>query len=191
MIRPIALLAAIAVALLAVSGAGGASAQEPQRGGTVRFGQFGEPACLNVLLGRCQGGPGLSQLAEKILELPFFVGPDYRWRPMLVSSVTFTKKPPFTLTYRIHRRARWSDGVPITARDFVFTLRAKIAGKAQLPDFERPLVERVRSVRALDPKTVRVVLRSRFAGWRALFGNILPSHALAGEDLRRCGPTGS
>ena len=143
-----ALAAALAVSLLAVSGAGGAGAQEPQRGGTVRFGPFGEPACLNVLLERCsQGGPGLFLLAEKILEPPFFVGPDFTWRPRLVSSVTFTRKPPFTLTYRIHPRARWSDGVPITARDFVFTLRAKIARKAELPEFERPLVERVRSVR--------------------------------------------
>ena len=184
MARPLALAAALAVSLLAVSGAGGAGAQEPQRGGTVRFGQFGEPACLNVLLERCsQGGPGLSLLAEKILEPPFFVGPDFTWRPRLVSNVTFTRKPPFTLTYRIHPRARWSDGVPITARDFVFTLRAKIARKAQLPEFERPLVERVRSVRAVDSKTVRVVLRSRYAGWRALFGNILPRHALAGENL--------
>ena len=30
---------------------------------------------------------------------------------------------------------------------------------------------------------MRVVLRPRFASWRALFGNILPSHALRGSDL--------
>lgn len=129
MARPMALTAAIVVSLLAVSGAGGGSAQEPQRGGTVRFGVLAEPACLNVLLDRCYGGgaSGLFVLAEKILEPPFYVGPDFTWRPRLVSSVSFTKKAPFTLTYRIHRRARWSDGVPITAQDFVFTLRAKIA----------------------------------------------------------------
>ena len=41
----------------------------------------------------------------------------------------------------------------------------------------------VRSVRALDPKTVRVVLRTRLSGWRQLFGPILPKHALRGENL--------
>ena len=180
-----AIAAAIVVSLLAVSGAGGADAQEPQRGGTARFGQVVEPACLNVLLTRCHGPGGfaLTSLVDKILEPAYYVGPDFTWRPRLVSSVSFTKKPPFTLTYRIHPRARWSDGVPVTARDFVFTLRTKIARKAELPDYERPLVERVRSVEAVDTKTVRVILSSRFAGWRGLFGNILPMHALAGENV--------
>ena len=58
-----------------------------------------------------------------------------------MSGVTFTKKPPFTLTYRIQPRARWSDGVPVTARDFVFTLRARIARKAELNEEERRVVE--------------------------------------------------
>jgi peptide/nickel transport system substrate-binding protein len=183
--RGIVLGAAIAVSLLAVAGAGGADTQEPKRGGTARFGQVQEPACLNVLLARCYvpGGFVLTNLVDKVLEPAFFVGPDFTWRPKLVSSVTFTKKPPFTLTYRIHPRARWSDGVPVTARDFVFTLRTKIARKAELDDYERPLVELVRSVEAVDTKTVRVILRSRFAGWRGLFGNILPRHALAGANL--------
>jgi peptide/nickel transport system substrate-binding protein len=57
-------------------------------------------------------------------------------------------------------------------------------------------------VRAVDAKTVRVVLRSRYAGWRSLFNTVLPSHALTGEDLgqiftdgiddpRRAAPIGS
>ena len=41
----------------------------------------------------------------------------------------------------------------------------------------------MRSVRAIDRKTVRVVLRSRLAAWHELFGPILPKHA-----LRRRGP---
>ena len=32
-----------------------------------------------------------------------------------------TKTPPFTLTYHIRPEARWSDGTPVSARDFVFT----------------------------------------------------------------------
>ncbi len=47
MARGVALAAAIAVALLAVSGAGGSGAQTPKRGGTVVVGPFGEPPCLN------------------------------------------------------------------------------------------------------------------------------------------------
>jgi peptide/nickel transport system substrate-binding protein len=183
--RVIALAAAVAVALLAVGGAGGTNAQTPRAGGTIRFGDVGEePACLNVLVARCHGtSPMLGYLAEKVLEGAFFTAPDFTSRPRLVTGVSFTKRPPFTLTYRIHPRATWSDGVPITSRDFVFTLRAQIARKALLFDFDRALVTKVRSVRAVDAKTVRVVLRSRDAAWPELFGYVLPRHALAGQNL--------
>ena len=117
-------------------GAGGAGAQTPRAGGTVRLRRrSSSPPCLNPLLARCLGLgglPTLAFLAEKVLEPAFVVSPDFTWRPQLVSGVTFTRKPPFTLTYRIQPRARWSDGVPVTARDFVFTLRARIARKDQL-----------------------------------------------------------
>ena len=39
------------------------------------------------------------------------------------------------------------------------------------------------SVRRVDAKTVRVVLRSRYAGWKYFFDVVLPRHALQGEDL--------
>ena len=37
----------------------------------------------------------------------------------------------------------------------------------------------------VDAKTVSVVLRSRFAGWRSLFRTVLPSHVLSGSDPAR------
>ena len=181
-----ALTVAIVVSLLAVSGADGTNAKAPPRGGTVVFGgPFAEPACF-TLSRRDDCAPGstitvLGFIVSKVLEAPFDVGPDLTWRPKLVSEVTFTKKPPFTLTYHIRPEARWSDGVPITARDFVFTHRA--IPKHGAPDNVQQKL--VRSVHALDAKTVRVVLRSRFAPWRELvFGRgVLPAHALQGEDL--------
>jgi peptide/nickel transport system substrate-binding protein len=189
--RGAALAAAIAVSLLAVSGAGGAATQQtPKRGGTLVFGTQGaggglrEPACLNVLLDRCFA-PGLLTLfiSQKVLLGAFEALPDYTWRPRLVSRVEFTRTPPYTLTYHIRPRAHWSDGVPITARDFVFTDRAiRTLGDDRVDDTH---VEWVRSVRGIDTKTVRVVLRSRFADWRGLFNTVLPSHALVGEDVGR------
>ena len=139
-----------------------------------------EPVCFNVLLTSCSrsvGGPGW---VEKVLQKPFEVGPDFTFEESLVSRVNFTRRRPFTLTYHIHPAARWSDGVPVTAQDFIFTLRAiRRHGTPELRDLHAP----VRSARAVDRKTVRVVLRPRFATWRALFGNILPAHALRGSDL--------
>jgi peptide/nickel transport system substrate-binding protein len=184
MLRPLALAAAVAAALLAVSGASGVDAQTPKRGGTVVVAFTpAEPACLNVVIPRCGTGAAINSLlavSQKVLERPFDVGPDFTWRPRLVSRVDFTRKRPFTLTYRIRPEARWSDGVPVRARDFLFTLRMiRAHGSEESREFHRV----VRTIRAVDAKTVRVVLRPRFAGWRGLFGSILPSHALRGHDL--------
>jgi peptide/nickel transport system substrate-binding protein len=179
-----ALAAAVAVALLAAIGAGGPRAQTPKRGGTLAFAlPQPEPACLNPLLEQCSTGTTaipLEAITHRVLEAPFEVGSDFTWRPKLVSRASFTTRRPFVLTYRIRRDARWSDGVPVTARDFVFTHRAIVRhGSGGLKDDHADL----RAVRVVDAKTVRVVLRSRLAGWRGLFGPILPSHALRGANL--------
>ena len=120
--------------------------------------------------------PGSDPLiTEMILQPAFDVVPITRFDRGSSRVSTFTTKPPFTLTYHIRPEARWSDGAQITARDFLFTHRAI---RKYRPDPEDPHLTHVRSVRALDAKTVRVVLRSRFSGWRSLFANVLPSHAL-------------
>jgi peptide/nickel transport system substrate-binding protein len=185
-IRPSAVLAAIAVALLAVSGAGGAHAQTPKRGGTVVVALIPpEPACLNIATAaECapgtSGGALLAAL-HNVLESPFDMGPGWGWRQRLVSKVDFTKKRPFTITYHIRPEARWSDDVPVTADDFLYTLRAV---RKFDPD-TRKTHKAIRSIRVVDSKTVRLVLRPRFADWRSFFGSILPSHVLRGTDLSR------
>jgi peptide/nickel transport system substrate-binding protein len=173
-----ALAAAVAASVLAVSGAGGAATpQAPKRGGTLAIRQIGpEPACLNILSTQCAA---LGAIADAVLATPFELAPDFTYRPGLATA-TFTRKRPFTLTYRIRPDARWSDGVPVTARDFVFTLRAiRASDRLDLRELHRV----VRSIRAVDAKTVRVVLKPRSSRWRELFGNVLPAHALRGADL--------
>ena len=176
-----ALAAAVVSALLAVSGAG---AQAPKRGGTLVFAQpQPEHACLNILQPQCAGAGGIQLISvwRLVLEAPFDLGGDLTWRPSLVSSATFTTRPPYTLTYRIRPEARWSDGTAITARDFAFT-HAVILRYDNGP--LKALHSEVRSVQAVDPKTVRVTLRSRLGEWRGLFRGIYPAHALRGQDFR-------
>lgn len=167
------LATAIVVLLLAVSGAGGAGLQTPKRGGTLDVVIALEPACLSPLVAGCGipfGG---------VIEGAFRSRPDWSKQRRLVSDVDVTREPPFTLTYHIRRDARWSDGTPVTARDFLFTHRALLA----YPDPAELHKTWIRSARALDPKTVRVGLRSRFGFWRDLFPIVLPEHALRGENL--------
>jgi peptide/nickel transport system substrate-binding protein len=181
-----ALVATLTVALLVAAVGSGAETQTPKRGGTARVGSpVAEPPCLNVLLATCEATGGTTVFADEVLSSPFEVAPDNSYRESLVSDVDFTTTRPFMLTYRIRPEARWSDRVPITAADFVFTHRAHVslAKRGALSPFRRDLVDEVRRVTAVDRKTVKVVLRSRFAGWRGLFTNLLPQHALAGENL--------
>jgi ABC-type transport system substrate-binding protein len=178
-----ALAAAVVVSLLAVSGAGGAPAQQsPRRGGTVVFGPVQQPSCLNPLVSSCAVITSF-WVTDKVLTPAFLRAPDSSLRPALVSRVEYTNTRPFTLTYHIRPEARWSDGVPVAARDFVFTQRAIRKHLARDPGYAiHALVE---SIRVVDAKTVVVVLRSRAAEWRSLFPFVLPRHALVGEDLAR------
>ena len=107
-----------------------------------------EPACLNVLAKSCILA-GLFPWIDEVLQKPFEVGPDFTYEERLVSRVDFTRRPPFTLTYHIRPEAHWSDGVPITAQDFIFTLRA--IRRHAIPEI-RDLHAPIRSARAVDPR---------------------------------------
>jgi peptide/nickel transport system substrate-binding protein len=160
--------------LLAVSGADGSTLQTPKRGGTVVI-AGSVPACLNFLLEGC-GSP------ISVFPGAFEVGPDAAYRPDLVSGVDVTKDP-FTLTYYIRPKARWSDGTPVTASDFRFMSRVPVPPHAT--EVLKRGVRKIRRVAALDAKTFRVWFRAPFAPWRVLYPVVLPRHALVGEDLSR------
>jgi peptide/nickel transport system substrate-binding protein len=179
----LALAVALALPLLAVSGAAGSEAAKPRFGGTVvvvePYGP-GEPRCLGPLR-PCAGALSAELPSEpivsQVLEGAFEIAPNLTYRPNLVTRVT-VKRRPFTLTYHIRRDARWGDGPPVTAGDFAFTHRLLLEhGRADDPH------RKIRVVRVIDAKTARVVLGAPFAAWRDLFGRIYPRHALEGQDL--------
>jgi peptide/nickel transport system substrate-binding protein len=182
--RGVALAAAVAVALLAVSGAGGAATQQtPKRGGTVVIATLtsAEPPCLNAFVQAC-GLPGpLDRGLHEVLAGAFEAKPDGTFRPDLISRAEVVSRRPVTLVYHIRPEARWSDGVPVTASDFVFTYRAILEYRPEWFEFEA--LDKVRSVRALDAKTFKAVLRAPFPDWQRFFAAVLPRHALAGKDL--------
>jgi peptide/nickel transport system substrate-binding protein len=168
-----------------MSGAGSAATEQtPKRGGTVVMGTLREPPCLNAYLYRCNLNlPPAGILMSLPLRGAFSVGSDYTYRPDLVSRVEYTTTAPFTLTYHIREDARWSDGTSITARDFAFTHEVVRSVSDELFDTDAEIWAVIRSVRATAPKTVEVVLRSRYAGWRRLFSPVLPAHVLRGADF--------
>jgi peptide/nickel transport system substrate-binding protein len=178
MSRPWFVLATVVVGAALVAPAAGTPVQVPKHGGTLVTGRpaFSEPGCLNLFTCNEVDDPALTQTLEGAFE----VGPDLVPRPNLVSSVTIGRDPP-SLTYHIRPQARWSDGVPVTARDFEFTQQV-FARHYEDPE---GFYSNVRSTRILDAKTFRVVLRRPFAAWRNLYSMVLPGHALAGQDVTK------
>jgi peptide/nickel transport system substrate-binding protein len=187
------LASALLVALLAVPGAGGSEAAKPRTGGTVVVLEpFGpdEPWCLGPVPPCApeffKPFPSTEPIVGQVLEGAFEVAPDLTYRPNLVSRATVTKRP-FTVTYHIRPDARWGDGPPVTAQDFVFTHKLLLFVEDLRRDGGRrpedPFWD-VRAVRALDAKTVKVSFKSPVAAWRELFHRVYPRHALAGQDPR-------
>jgi len=174
---PIVLIAALVCGVLAAAPAAGVSGQTPKRGGTLVVGRpfFTEPECLNPL--SC--GAGDLALAQ-VLEGAFEVGPDLVWRPDLVTRVTTGRNPP-SLTYYIRPEARWSDGAPVTARDFQFTHGVFVAHNQDLSGFDANVLR----TRVINAKTFWVELRRPFAAWRFLYPLVLPRHALVGQDVTK------
>jgi len=171
--------AAVALAsLVLVGGAGGAA--EPRFGGTVVIGTPNdEPVCLNIYEGSCFVGLGPDLVVQKVLAGAFEPRPDYTYENDLVDDFSIARDP-FTVTYRIRPEARWSDGVPVTARDFVFTFQTVVKDEPLESDWQR-----IRRIWAVDRKTVRVIFRAPTAGWQGLFDPVLPRHALLGENFSR------
>jgi peptide/nickel transport system substrate-binding protein len=87
-----------------------------------------------------------------------------------------------TIVYHLRGDVRWQDGVRFTARDVVATYRAIMDARNPVPT--RLGFDRVRSLDALDDRTLRVRLREPFAPFLTYFFEtenypVLPAHVLA------------
>jgi microcin C transport system substrate-binding protein len=90
-----------------------------------------------------------------------------------------------TLYFRLDRDARWSDGTPITAHDFVFTLEMMRSPHIVDPFYNNYAEQFYASVEALDDATLRIV--GTRPSWRPLsdYGGLWPSprhHVVLNED---------
>jgi peptide/nickel transport system substrate-binding protein len=180
-LRKLWLVAGVVLAAFALVGTGSASQNSAQAKGTVVFGADQEPGILNtnIIGGDLFWG---SQAVSPVFATTFRVHPDFSYRPEVISKATITKSP-FSVTYYIKKNARWNDGKPITAQDYEFTRRTimdpnvKILSTIGYEDISRTKI--------INSKTVRFSFKKPFAGWRTLFGQPLPAHALQGEDFNK------
>jgi len=88
-----------------------------------------------------------------------------------------------TITYKLREDAKWSDGQPITADDYVFTWQMIMSDKNTVQTRD-PFETYVDKVEAKDKTTLVVTFKEPYAPWQAkIFSNvnqtnIIPKHIL-------------
>jgi peptide/nickel transport system substrate-binding protein len=192
--RTLALLRALAVAialLVEVSCAKqGTNADQATRT-VAHFDIAADPLSLNPLFAHSDAAVVEQQVAHLCFEPFFDLDAQGRAVPELIDAVpTVTNggisRDGQTLTYHLRRGVLWSDGVPVSARDVLFTLHAILDPRNPVGSHEGyELIDRADAPSAL---TVRFHLRRAWAPAVATlfsYGTspqyVLPEHVLAKE----------
>jgi len=155
---------------------------------TVRFNLSADPATLDPLFAHADANSVEGQVARLAFEP--FIDIDARGRqvPVLLREIPSVANGGLSrdgriITYRLRAGVRWQDGVPVTARDVLFTLHAIADPKNPLRSREG--YDRIERAERVDDLTVRVRLRSAWAPAVATifsYGTapqyVLPAHVL-------------
>jgi peptide/nickel transport system substrate-binding protein len=147
----------------------------PASGGRLLIGMIQEPGQLNQFFNG-QSGSFLAVLTQEPL---FVADADGNYQPWLASEVPTLENGGIsedflTITYRIKEGILWSDGTPLTADDFAFTVQVQQdPGSTPLVESAWDLIE---TATAIDPLTVEVKMSQINPGYLELFKQILPKH---------------
>jgi peptide/nickel transport system substrate-binding protein len=183
--RAVPMLALVALAACArVSGV--------SSGPAVHFDIAADPANLNPLFAHADAGNVEQQLAHLAFEPFFDLDPSGAPVPELLTEIPSVANGGIsadgrTLTYHLRPSVHWSDGVPLTASDVLFTLHAILDPKNPVASHEGyDLIDRAQ---ALGPHTVRFHLSRAWAPAVSTFfaygtspQYVLPAHVLAREE---------
>jgi peptide/nickel transport system substrate-binding protein len=183
-----ALLLGLAAGLAGCTKSGvGAGQRHPwTQPGVLRVAVSEEPKNLNPLL----GGTTIEIFIDRLMFEPLLsADPRGNPVPMLAAAVPTEANggispDGLTVRYRLRRDARWTDGVPVTARDVVWSWQA--IENPNNDAVSRHGYDDVRSIDAPDPYTVVVHLKRRFSPFVNTFFaesdqpyDVLPAHVLA------------
>ena len=147
-------------------------------GGTLTYGADQEPSGYNNNTSK-DNSTAAGNVDESILPSVYRTHPDYTVQldKDLMVSAELTKPDPETITYKIRPEAKWSDDVPVDAKDFIFAWTAQNGTNKKFDVAGTQGYEDIASVVGSDTdKTVTVVFKKKFAEWRQLFSNLIPSH---------------
>jgi peptide/nickel transport system substrate-binding protein len=167
----------------------------------VRFAIAADPQTLDPLFAHADANSVEQQMARLAFEP--FIDIDERGRPVpvLLDRIPTVanggiSRDGRTIVYHLRRGVTWQDGVPVTARDVLFTLAAIVDDRN--PVGSREGYDRIAHAERIDDHTVRVVLRLAWAPAVATifsYGTapqyVLPAHLLQAQTPLDRAPFGS
>jgi len=123
-------------------------------------------------------------LLVKVLPSAYVVNPKLvpQVNTDLLLGVEATSTSPLTIQYVINPKAVWSDGVPVTADDFIYAWQSQRGDGVDVngqPDLVASTLgyRDVASVTGSHGgRTVTVVFATPFADWRIMFDHMVPAH---------------
>jgi peptide/nickel transport system substrate-binding protein len=163
-------------------------AVKPKKGGEIVVCIEEEPPILNLFLedGQMQS---TKDIVGNILWGLLVVKPDFTYAPRLAEKVPtkengLVTENPFTVTFKIKKEAKWSDGKPITSADVVFTWQTIMDERWKIASTVG--YDKIKRIETPDDKTVKIVFKEPYAAYKELFSVsavVLPKHILKGKDF--------
>ena len=128
----------------------------------------------------------LEQVLAQVWPSPFYVTTNGTptLDTSLLTSAAEVSTGPETIVYQINPLAVWSNGVPITYRDFLYNWEAQSgqvafqdAGGTRYTPLDEAGYDDISSVTgtAANPRTVRVTFSSPYPDWQSLFSYLMPA----------------
>ncbi|MBI5328259.1 MAG: peptide-binding protein [Deltaproteobacteria bacterium] len=153
----------------------------PAYGDTIVEGTIGEPSVLIPMLA---GDASSHNVAGLIINGLVKYDKDLSLIGDLAESWDISKDG-LTITFRLRKGVRWTDGVEFTAHDVMFGYKTIIYEKTPTPYSED--FKQVKKAEAINKYTFRVTYEKPFAPALSSWGNlvVLPKHLLEGKDITK------
>jgi peptide/nickel transport system substrate-binding protein len=151
-------------------------------GRSISFGMTQSPSGCNP--NTVSGDTPATQLVlNAVLPSPYIVGANGSVEPNanLIEQAEVVSTKPQKIIYTLNPKAVWSDGVPITAQDFMYAWAQQRGDPTSDPTTVASTAgyRDIKSVKSSNKgKTVTVVFKTPFADWRMLFADLLPAHVM-------------
>ncbi|WP_377269585.1 ABC transporter family substrate-binding protein [Peterkaempfera sp. SMS 1(5)a] len=170
----------------------GATRAELRQGGTLRWAVDSVPATFNVF----QNGadPTATLVAQATLPTLFRLDDHAHATrdPDFLTSADSTAPadghPWQTVVYRLNPRARWSDGTPLSVKDFAAQWKALSGADSAYWSNGAAGYGAIASVTpGAGPHQVKVVFKQPYGQWRSLFTPLYPAAAMSSAEVFNSG----